>query len=103
MLSAKTVAAVNTNMAMVRTEERMNLRMAASPWNEPDNAGRWARYSSHEAGGQAAKCESLNKSPGKGLNDLLRTERPHRLALARRRLTPSMMKTITGTSHQATT
>ena len=57
MLSAKTVAAVNTNMAMVRTEERMNLRMAASPWNEPDNARRWARYSSHEAGGQAAKCE----------------------------------------------
>jgi hypothetical protein len=40
VLSAKTVAAVKTNMAMVRTEERMNLRMAASPWNEPDSAGR---------------------------------------------------------------
>ncbi len=38
----------------------MNLRMAASPWNEPDGAGRWARYSSHEAGGQASECEPLN-------------------------------------------
>jgi len=71
VLSAKTVAAVNTNIAMVRTEERMNLRMAASPWNEPDSAGRWARYSSHEAGGQAAKSESLDKGHRKAFQQPL--------------------------------
>ena len=38
----------------------MNLRMAASPWNEPDSAGRWARYSSHQGGGQVAVAGWLN-------------------------------------------
>ncbi len=35
-MSAKTVAIVSNKAAVVRTEARMNLRMAAPPQNEPD-------------------------------------------------------------------
>jgi hypothetical protein len=46
MVSARTLTAISTNAAMVRADERMNLRMIASPLNEPDGAGTWAPYTS---------------------------------------------------------
>jgi hypothetical protein len=46
MVSARTVTAVRIRAPNVRTDERINLRMIASPLNEPDGAGSWARHTS---------------------------------------------------------
>jgi hypothetical protein len=45
-VDAEAVTTVRTKAATVRTDERMNLRMIASPLNEPDGAGSWARHTS---------------------------------------------------------